>query len=489
MFKAITPKFINRIDAHLLVKHPVLWMSKIHYSLWYGMLLWFLSALIGLLVPINLKERIEYELWYFLFTVVGAVVLCFWVYNHVIFNKEKNYGYKKFTDEYKNFVLVFFSVAIFLMVPWPFTMVYDQRIDNMYSDEEVIKDINTINIGNPYMASSGDVYFSWTDSVSQEQRYNLRIVSKYGVAFFAPYTIRQDSVKFPELLTEYKLYILYKPTTDLNFLISRINTFKNTAAKYDVHILNNSKEIAKKYIDLSSRDYVYANEFYNNSPYNSDYYTLSTIFENVCRSKFTTLFIFHKDNLWVLFYFIFCISSFLLLFKMTYWQQYLITIVVLLLYPLIMFIFSELLPFKRAFRYEGFYLGTLLALLLFAIITLFITARERRFYRPFYNILNQVSYITLAFLPLLILFFLHYTTNIFHRWDIYPYYNYSVLAESNDPQVLYQNYLNNFYYEYWQEEFGRWVKISQYGGIALFVVLLPFFKELFIKQISLPGKT
>ncbi|MCE3259216.1 MAG: hypothetical protein K0S12_857 [Bacteroidetes bacterium] len=498
MFKAITPKFINRLDAHLLVHHPVVWMSKIHYVAWHGLLLWLFSAFLGLVLPIHLKRDLQYELWYFLFTVIGVLLLCFWVYHHAIFNREKNYGSRSFLDEFKNFILVFISVAVFLLVPCPFEIIYNQRVADSYGDEEIIRDINTLNELDPYMVNSRTGYFSWYDSTSKMEYFTVKKLAAQASAPYTPYFLQGDSLKFPQLLTSYQRYKQYRPVNNYDEVKAKVQEFERLASKYDCFVPQSADVLAKKYLDLLSKERVPASDY----DYYVEYqYELSRIFINVCGAKFNTLFIFKHDYLWTIFYFVMSITAFLLLFKMTYWRQFLVLIVVLLVYPLVMFIFSQLMPYSGFIRGAGFFITSLLALIGFSFVTLFITGRNHRYYQPYFTVFNQLVYVTLIFTPLLVVGFLHECTEVFHNslyaqelagWSVtlppgtqYP----QVTPEGFSYEAEYLRQLESLYYFYWEAEYQRWLTIAKYTGIALFVIALPFFKELFVKQISLPKKS
>lgn len=484
MFKAITPKFINQLDSFLLVNHPVLWMSKIHYAIWHGAVLWIISAILGYVIPINLKGNAEYELWYFLFTVIGIVFLCFWIFRFLIFNKEKNYGSVNFADEYKSFILVFAAVGIFLLVPAPFEVVYSQRIANMYTDKEVLQDINTVNERDPYLANSTNNYYSWYDSTTKIQYLTVRQLNPYGSNYYTPYYMRSDSAKYPQILTEFQLYKKYKPISDLDILTKKITEFINVADKYDCPVEETAEQLAKKYMALLARDKIPTSEFYG---YGNHQYQLTSTFNNLCEAKFKPLFIFTSAYLWVMFYFIIGITSFLLLFKQTYWQQFLIMLVVLLLYPLIMFIISQMVRFNDFMRDMGFYEISLILLIVFSGITLFITALKHKRFAPVYNIFNQIFYITLIYSPLLVLVFIHDNTNIFHKFDHLGNPNYYESANIKNP-ATFNSYMYNYDYMYWAAEYERWITYIKYTDIILFVGALPFFKALFVKQLALPKK-
>ena len=486
MLKLLSPKFITKIDSHLLVNHPDIWMSKIHYVGWNGLLLFACSALLGLFLPIHLIRDVQYELWYFLLSLLSVIVMCFWIYHYAIFNKEKNFGNFHLADEYRNFILVFISVLIFLLVPVPFELVQNKRIATMYTDAEVIADMNSLNEIDPYMVHSSNNYFTWYDSTSNIQYATIKKLNPNSQTFYTPYFLRGDSVKFPALKTEYQLYKSYHPITSLSELTPKIEQYISIAEKYGVQASFTAEEVAKKYLEMLGKEKIPVSEMYG---YGSYQYELMTVFSNLSKAKFDKLFIYSSDYRWTIFYFTICITSFLLLFKMTYWKQFLITIVILLLYPLITFILSQLLPYGGPFRSGSFYEGCIVALMLFSTFTLVFTSSRNKTYHAFYNIFNQISYVTLIFLFLMVLTFLHDCTNLFHNHDREIFTNPYAMPEALPAKMDYDAWLQSYYNEYWSAVYKNWVTAMKYTGIALYLILLPFYKKLFVKQISLPQRT
>lgn len=486
MLKLFSPGFIRKIDSQLLIKHPDIWMSKIHYVGWNCLLLFACSALLGLFLPINLTRDIQYELWYFLLSVLSVIVMCFWIYQYAIFNKEKNYGNFHFQDEYRNFILVFISVLLFLLVPVPFELVQNKRIAALYSDSEVIADMNSLNEIDPYMVHSSNNYFTWYDSTNNIQYATIKKLNPNSQTFYTPYFIRSDSAKFPALKTEFQLYRSYHPISSKAELIPMIDRYISIATKYGIETSFTSEEVAQKYLEMLGKEKIPVSEMYGYGQYQ---YELMTVFSNLAKAKFDKLFIYSSDYRWTIFYFTICITSFLLLFKMTYWKQYLITIVILLLYPLITFILAQLLPFGGFIRSASFYQGALLSLMLFSTATLFVTSGQNKYYTPLLNIFNQISYVTLIFSFLMFVYFLHDATNIFHNHDHETFTNPYYKNEAITAQLDYEGWLQSYYNSYWSDVYKNWMNAMKYTGIFAYIIFLPFFKKLFVKQISLPQRT
>jgi hypothetical protein len=492
MFRFISPKFINKLDAWLLTNHPIFWMSKIHYVLWHGSVLWGISALLGWLIPVDLKRDVPYELWYFIMTVLGVLLLCPWIYHYVIFNKEKRFGTKKPFDEYLNFLLVAFAVTFFLLAPWPFELVYKNKIAKMYTDKEMIEDLNTLNLSDPYMLNSYNHFYSWRDTTEDVVYHTLKRIRYDSDDYFTPWLIRGDSLKFPELITIYQLNKRYRPLTERFQVKAKVDDYIRVSLKYNCEVEGSAKAITDRYLRLVQMDKVPENESYY---YDSDKYKLERIFSNLAEAKFKVFFLFTYDYFWIMFYCVLVITMLLLLFKMNYWQQFLIALVVIGVYCIIIFIFSQLV--RNSFlhiRDENFFMLGLLLLFIFSAITVVVTCIKKHHYRPFFNIFNQVFYIMLTFAPLLIVAILYFGTNLFHNHDYADNYWYpnSVLLLENKREyirLLTGETLESYYHMYWRRQHLYWLERAQYGGIALFIIALPLFKELFIKQISLPKKS
>ena len=93
---------------------------------------------------------------------------------------------------------------------------------------------------------------------------------------------------------------------------------------------------------------------------------------------------------------------------------------------------------------------------------------------------------------MLVIAFIHDNTEVFHNHD-YSYYtnspNNMKYARENGAWVNYDSIIDGLYWNYWQEQYHLWIKIAKYFGIIAYLVALPFFNNLFVKQISLPEKS
>ncbi len=228
--KKLIPPFLKKLDNYLLLNHPLIWVSRIHYVVFVGIIMSAFSVLVGTVIPLNISQTQDLGLWYFLFTIIAIVALCFWIYHNVIFNIEKKSGKRKWTDEYKIFFLNFICVLIFSTFPLSFTAIYNSRVAHTISDEAFIDDINTLNIGETYLINNINNYQSYFDSAKQNTYYDFKQCTIFDN--YTPWKIRYDSLKLRNLLSGYEIKDIYKNTHTEQEIKSHIKNYINVYKKY-----------------------------------------------------------------------------------------------------------------------------------------------------------------------------------------------------------------------------------------------------------------
>ncbi|MEO6305661.1 MAG: hypothetical protein ABIP51_21095 [Bacteroidia bacterium] len=486
MFKKIAPGFLNRLDTYLLTKYPIIWISKIHYVLWFGLLLYLISAAIGWLVPIDLTSRVDDGLWYVLLSVLAFILSWFWGYRYLIFNKEKNFGNLKFSDEYKNFFLVFICISVFAWFASPFVLSYNTKMANMFTDKEIIDDVNTLNEIEPFIPTNYYSYENTYDTLKKRTFFNVNKINVYSS--YTPWRYLNDTLNHPSILSNYQLKLSYHPLADYNAVKAKVALHFSICHKYGINPNYSIDEMTANYIKAQKTGWMDIQDM----NLGGDYYKeeIRTAFNNLFDAKFGTLFIWDKDFLWAMFYVIFSLSLLMVLFKSTYWQQFLIMAIVLALYPLVVFILTQIL-FRHtnaeiAFQWFVFLLFAL------SIVSLFITAKQEKVFKPFFNILNQLFFLLAIYMPMMIVYFLNRNTGLFNHYSAYNYSESVKTVFSNHGQEIavydYRYYLDQYLYSYWQEEYDLWFTICKIVPIILFFICLPLMKKIFVKQLALPRR-
>lgn len=498
--RKLIPNFLRNLDAYLLLNAPVIWISKIHYVLFFGLLMWLFSALIGFVIPINLFESQDLGIWYFLFTILAIVALCFWIYRNVIFNIEKKFGNRHWTDEYKIFFLSFFSVFIFMSFAFPFSIIYNSRVANTVTDSELINDINILNEGEPYIVTDINHYYSTYDSIKDKNYFYINDCNTFEE--FTPYFIREDSVKL-NLLTYYNQSTRYEKRKGNYAEIGQlIQSYINVAKKYHIEFNYSANQCLKHYQNLVEKSPQTNESFIGLEGINK--YDLKECIENIAEAKFRTLFLWKSEFLLFLFYSTFYISLLIMMFKMVHWKQYIVTIIILIVLPILLLIISMLIPYN--YRHSGSENIFLNLVLLSFFVAIFFAIRgvlDTKKFNSFSNICLQLIYLCLPFIPLLIILMLQSVFNMFYDSSFYIAYSNYVLEESVAiAEGMGKNVIQNAYYsskEYLylklvyengkhQFEIATWVSV--YATTFIYIIaLIPVFKNLFVKQIALPRKS
>lgn len=495
MIKKLIPNFLKNLDSYLLLHAPIIWISKIHYVLFFGLLMWLFSALIGFIIPINLFESQDLGVWYFLYTILAIIALCFWIYRNVIFNIEKKFGNRHWSDEYKIFLLNFFAVFIFMSFAFPFSIIYNSRVANTVTDVELIQDINTLNQGEPFIVTDLNHYYSNYDSIKNKNYFYIKDCNTFEE--YTPYFIREDSLKY-NLLTYYNQSTIYKNRRENYFEItSLIQRYIDVSKKYQISFNYSAEQCVEFYKNLVEHSPQANDSFQGLSGINK--YDLKECIENIADAKFRGLFLWKSSFLHFLFYAIFFTTLLILLFKMVQWKQFIVTIITLIVLPILLFIISMILPFGYENHTEDVFLNLVLISFGFAVFFAIKGVIKTNFFSAFKNVCLQLMYLTLPIIPTLFIIFLQHSFDVFYD----NHFNEAVVTESvenlnglNTDNLNQQAYFNSKEYLYLKLVnengmylFNLYTRISFYLITFIYVVaLIPFFKIFFVKQIAIPRK-
>ncbi len=490
--KRFIPSFLKQIDNYLLLNHPIIWISKIHYVIFYGIITTVLSALSGIVIPVSLSHPQDLALWYFLFTILAIIALCFWVYHNVIFNLEKKFGKRHWVDEYKIFLVNFCCVFVLASFPIAFTAIYNARFANTVSNAEFINDINTLNKGEAYvMMDDINNYSSNYDSTGKQTFYDLK--TRITFDSYTPWLMRYDTVKFKGLLTNNDLKKIYDTSQNEQHIKSCIHSYLSVLKTYGFYKEAKSLDdtLLKRYKYLLTLPPVSNSDLFNNYIM-VNHYEINKILDNVAEAKFIPLFIWKSEFLNFILYTCLYISMLVMLFKMVPWKQYLVTLISLIIIPILLFIISQLIPYTSNVYKDTLYLFLLTLIIVIAIVMTLLSIMPAKRFNAFKNICAQITYLSMPVFPLMIISLFK---NAFFNAGQYEYGMTDIVTAEGDggfatnyyntPQYIYMQLENR----YWQNLFDTCFNIAIYGGIILFIlIIVPLMKQLFVKQLALPQK-
>ncbi|TAG93350.1 MAG: hypothetical protein EAZ20_01745 [Bacteroidetes bacterium] len=145
--KIFNPTFLQKIDRHLLENYPIIWETKIHFILFYSLIIAnFILLGISFLLPISKNEVMDYSyfqhVYHFWLTVWFLLGLSFCIYQYKISHIKESYTIKENFLRYFCYVLIVCCLNInYFVLPFLVTL----KVQNIFDMEEVKKDIFHLN--------------------------------------------------------------------------------------------------------------------------------------------------------------------------------------------------------------------------------------------------------------------------------------------------------------------------------------------------------
>ena len=139
------PGFLKRLDRYLLLNHPRIWISKIYYVFYYGLLA---NIILNFLVFIFFSESSQSHLIdefinniIFLVMLIEVVAFFYWFFKQCLFNIEKEHGNFHFTDGVVEIVIYTVCTIIIFSSSLTMTATAIHRVAN--NDKDAIIAHNT----------------------------------------------------------------------------------------------------------------------------------------------------------------------------------------------------------------------------------------------------------------------------------------------------------------------------------------------------------
>jgi hypothetical protein len=510
------PDFLKRTDKFLLQNHPLVWVTRIHYVLFYAVFLFLFSFLLGWLFPVNLVNPNSLGIYYLLFILISIALYVLWVYRNSIFNIESRFGNRSIWDEYKMFFFYFITITLLATNYLPFQAVNEYRMANAISDEEFVRELNIINLADPYFISASEDYQSTYDSARQHTYYDYSEYKNWGR--FTPrvynynflfgrnynendyFASSDNRVYLPGTWTDSVISKKFAEINDPRRIRQLISDYLLICKKYDVEIKMGVEEVYGRYkyyvgLDNTLEYLAYADD---NGIYSAKS-GLERVYVNVVEAKIGDVYYFRTEYMVAIFYLVFYFVVFFMMFRNVRWQQYLVTLITLAILPLIIIIIVQL--GRHVFGHDDAILGGIYFLIysgvfIYSFVFAFATPKK---YTAFGSILLQISNVCTPIMPMLLLVFTHSVFGAFQYYkpaDLYEFDSYYLNMNDHDvyliknfPDKVRDVLFHRSMEEWWRACYDRWLVYSQIIGIIFYVgFYMPFIKEQFVKLKALPRK-
>jgi hypothetical protein len=411
LLSVLTPKFLKNLDSYFLLNHRLLWITKIHYVLFYAVTGGLGLSFLVWLYPLRTNSFLpETALMVFLAVLCCLPMAIFWVYKQTIYSVEKKYGNLFPLMEYMRFGIYLLTFGIFVGTPIFFTGLMQHKIDNLVSLEELKTDLDILNSGNPYFPTNryGDYiseedkeYLAFTNN-GQNNYVELKDGRTFNFHHFAPYYLSFE--KNPANDKNYCEQFLQ--TDNESIKLAYINSYIEVFNKYSDRPLSMSaKEVLWRYHKKEVMpEWVEKNK--------------SDVLKNLYAiSEYKYKKIWSEKGLPILFsLFVFSLGTLLLMFQNVKWQDFVVGLISFgfgsLVFGLILaFAYSFLFP--KSYKEEVVIIGAILGMFgvfLYqarSIASLSAFSRIKTFSLMFANLLSP-------FLIFMLVLFISKATNSFY---------------------------------------------------------------------------
>ena len=419
---SLIPKFLKRIDAYLLKNYPNLWITNVHFALFYvivlNVLLYAATAASGYFLTDPIPDV---ETPFALMILPAVLVFVFWFIKQARYNVDKNFGKSKLVHDYQNFFVYILVIGLFYSVSAiiPHTLI--SNVKNAISLEELNEDINTLDHGYPFF-DSGHL------SVSEKDSSKIHI---------------QNSPKF--IYTDYYYDFVdedrgrRQTTIDRRQALIEIEAFITTYNKYTDQKIDLTPQHVLE-LSLTNQEVLYNNYYWNYTrPVDWKIERIQRIHRN--RLEFS---LYNPVYLKAIFVIIGVLAMLTWIFKNVHWKNFLSAGITIILSPFIMGVVALIL--YGLIRLDNYHeeLGIVTVILFFNLISVL------WFLIPYLK--GKYSYMSVIngiLLQLWSPFSIFVYSFIFMRLNRRRYYYDSYYYGYTESDRFWDNYLESTYWIAW----------------------------------------
>lgn len=320
MLDWLNPSFLRNLDRFLLLNYRLVWVSKVHYVLFYGLLAAGASSLFIFWLPISPSNLPSPALVATLFSIFVIVPFTFWVYKQIAYNIEKEFGQRFPFMEHSRWVLNMICIAVFALMPVVGAWFLQQKIARLINDKELIEDINKLNQGNPYFPTS---YYS--DNVFIETQDETSGLYPYQYDQFTPYQWQQSSLKYEyNWFNAAQLQKSYDSRRSESQHLRAITDYMGVMQKYGFVVYESPLEILERY----QKRQINEDQSYSKSSWIYQKNELKSVFSKLVEAKEGTMIPMNRHEFWtIIFFMVFMASGLLVIYKSVSLKDTLISIV------------------------------------------------------------------------------------------------------------------------------------------------------------------
>ena len=128
IFDQIIPTFLKKIDRKLLLNHPGIWASQIHYLIFFALIGLGFVLLNALLIPVQTWDIPDPDIGFAVLFVPCAFALAIWAWRISLFKVEKGFGIRNAGIAFRDQLIYAAGILMLAALPFVYGQVLSSRI-------------------------------------------------------------------------------------------------------------------------------------------------------------------------------------------------------------------------------------------------------------------------------------------------------------------------------------------------------------------------
>ncbi len=361
MLDWLNPSFLQNFDQFLLLNHRIIWVSKIHYVLFYGFLAAGSLSFFTLWLPISPNNLPTPSFVAVLLSVFVLVPFTFWVYKQIAYNIEKEYGQRFPFMEHSRWVLNMICIAVFALMPVLGSWFIQQKVALLVSDKELMADINKLNLGNPYFPT-----VNYSDNVFIETQDETNNIYPYQYDQFTPYGWQNSSIKYEyHWLDAADLQKSYDSRRSESQHLRAIADYLGVMEKYGFVVYESPLEILDRY----QKKRVDEDQSYQKMSWTYQKNEVKSILNDLVEAKEGRMIPLHRKEFWTaMFVLVFMSSGLLVIYKSVSLKDTVISVVAFVATMSLLGVFTTFVNEITFFGTDKLFLVSMIAVYAFVLV-------------------------------------------------------------------------------------------------------------------------
>ncbi len=433
--RPLVPAFLKNIDRKLLLNNPSVWSARTHLVLYFSFLFAAILVLFCMLIYTDARQNSNVEILTGFVVVIAIISFIFWLIYLLRFNVFKRFGKWEAGDGLRTFGLFFINILVFVAIPFIPTTIETFMANRQFSDEELVRDVNELNI-NANLLEHDRLPLEWKADTFNifKSTYELGkmgdTIWNSNVPMKENFEPNNFNISDRELITKLDFADSLIKVNDALYIFFTVPDYIYVTA-YNVDDTNNAKKLGKKEIyDAAIKNYkkpdvakltsrmdelkkkyaYYGGTYYYGTEYSapdgqSNYETfikkkyslnkINSTIETVAQKKF------RWDNAWsflahLMYYFTLILSLLVFIFRHSTKKTFFLSILAGVVLAIITSLFAVMLGGNE----QSFFVLMILYFIAFAVLGFSVSAAKTR--TLFQGIGLNFFLFALPFMPLLL---------------------------------------------------------------------------------------